>query len=1122
LDTLGRAFTSSLIGMALLDLDGRWVEVNPALGAMLGRSPEQMLGHSALEHTHPDDFRLSRSVTEELLERDGRGPDAQSIEKRYIHANGSVVWARVAACLVHDHEGRPEALFIQVADVTVERQTAQRLRLADERFERVFEAAPVGMSLHSADPAQHGRVLRANQALCEILQRPASELVDLPAGDYMHPDDVAPAREAWHQLLTGCATSTTSEFRYIRGDGATIVGHEVSSLVRDESGRAIYVVAQLIDVTERWEAERDLRESRELFARAFEDAPIGMALSGVGDDHGRPLRVNAELCTMFRASPEQLRGHHPTDFAVGPQQPAARRLYDRLLTGDVSRIQAELELQRVDGTTFGAEITATLVRDGAQQPLYVVTQVQDIDDRLRGERLLREAERRFRAAFEDAGLPMSLYGIDRRIIKVNHALCEMLGYAESDLLGRDAAWFLHHDQLHAANERIEQLLRDDTPDSYTRDTRYMRADGSSVCAQVTSSLIRDDDGAPLYVVSQIEDISAERTAQALAELRMAQQTAVAWLGQRALGEEPLEALFDAAVDILAATCDVPFAALAAVQDDGRLRLLNAVGWEPGALVDAAPEGSHVAYTLAAGGPVILEDAATEDRFDTDRLIGYSVASGMSVVIGGVADEPFGVLSLHASRRRAFSTDDIAFLASVANVLTAAIRRDGAARDLRHQSLHDPLTGLPNRALLLDRLRQGMARARRDGTVLAVLFCDMDDFKYVNDTLGHDAGDRLLSTLAPRLANALRATDTLARFGGDEFVALCEGLSDPAEVVALADRLLDAASEPVDLGGTEFVPTASIGIALAPAGGDSDPEALLRDADVAMYGAKSGGKGRYELFDAEMRRDTIDRVGLLAELRHAVPRGELVVEFQPIVSLRRREVAGLECLVRWRHPTRGLLMPDQFIGLAEDSSLIQELGRWVIDQAVARTAAWKRAGVPVLERVMTGVNVSWRQISHGTLVADVRAALDRHGLDPASLCVEITESAIMEDPQRATAVLGELAELGVHLGLDDFGTGHSSLAVLRNFPFDMIKLDRSFLAGEEWAVVRAVTQMARSLDLLVVAEGVERPAQDHRAAELDCDFGQGWLYAAAMGADALAPAVLELESTLRQGRAPGAH
>jgi diguanylate cyclase (GGDEF)-like protein/PAS domain S-box-containing protein len=987
LETLGRAFTSSLIGMGLLDLDGRWLEVNPALCRLLGRSPEALLGHSSLEHTHPDDFELSRPTTQSLMSATEVGQADAVIEKRYLRADGSVVWARVAASLVYDDDGRPEAVFAQIDDITARRQTEELLRLSDERFERVFEAAPVGMSLHSADPAQHGRILRVNQAFCDILRRPLPALIDRPAGDLLHPDDVAASQENWRRLLSGETDTTTSDLRYQRGDGTTMVGHEVSSLVCDPGGR----------------------------------------------------------------------------------------------------------------------------------PLYVVTQVQDIDARQRGERLLREAERRFRAAFEDAGLPMSLYGTDRRIVKVNRALCEMLGYTEAELLGRDATWFVHGGQLAGAVERITDLLRPDTPDTYRSDTRCRGMDGRSIWAHVTSSLIRDDDGEPQYVVSQIEDVSAERAAQELAELRMAQQTAVAWLGQRALSEEGLDGLFEAAVGVLAATCDVPYAALASVQPDGRVRLQTAVGWQPGGLLDPDPRRTHIGFTLQAGGPVIVEDTATEDRFDTDRLVSQSVASGMSVVIGGMGDAPFGVLSLHSAQRRAFSTDDIAFLSSVANVLTSAIRRDVAARDLLHQSLHDPLTGLPNRALLLDRLRQGMARARRDGTTLAVLFCDMDDFKYVNDTLGHDAGDRLLSALAPRLAAALRTTDTLARFGGDEFVALCEGLTGPAEVIVVAERLLDAAADAVDLGGTEFVPTASIGIALAASGGDSDPEALLRDADVAMYGAKSRGKGRYELFDTAMRQETIERVGLLGDLRHAVPRGELVIAFQPIVSLRRREVAGLEALVRWRHPTRGLLMPDQFIALAEDSSLIQELGRWVIDEAVARTAAWQRAGVPVLDRVMTGVNVSWRQISHGTLVADVRDALQRHQLDPASLCVEITESAIMEDPDRSQAVLGELAQMGVHLGLDDFGTGHSSLAVLRNFPFDAIKLDRSFLAGEDWAVVRAVTQMARSLDLLVVAEGVERLAQEQRAAELGCDFGQGWLYAPALSAEQLEPAVLELESMLR-----GAH
>jgi EAL domain-containing protein (putative c-di-GMP-specific phosphodiesterase class I) len=327
-------------------------------------------------------------------------------------------------------------------------------------------------------------------------------------------------------------------------------------------------------------------------------------------------------------------------------------------------------------------------------------------------------------------------------------------------------------------------------------------------------------------------------------------------------------------------------------------------------------------------------------------------------------------------------------------------------------------------------------------------------------------------------------------------------------------VLAACARPIDLGGTEFVPTASIGIALADAAACSDPEALLRDADVAMYRAKTRGKGRYELFDATMRQQTVERVGLLGDLRRAVARGELRLVFQPIVSLRRREVAGVEALVRWQHPQRGLLTPDHFIQLAQDSGLIDEIGGWVIEEAVRQTAQWQRRGTPGLTEVMCGVNVSWRQLSSGALIQTVDTALERHGLDARYFCVEVTESAVLEDEERALEALNALSRLGVHLALDDFGTGQSSLAVLRNFPFDALKLDRSFASASDWDIVRAVTQMARSLNLLVIAEGIERDDQENAATSLDCDFGQGWLYGRAMAGTQLEELVAALPRQLQ--------
>ena len=1088
--------------MAVVDLEGRWVEVNDALCRMLGRPASELVGHSVLDITHPDD----RPASGDRLRVLGEGGDRMVFEKRYLRPDGTVVHTRVLSSIAYGPDGRPEAIFSQLEDVTDRREAEALLRTVDEPFARLFDDAPLGMTINSVVPGDDGRVLRVNAAFCRMLRAPAEAIVGVSPVTYLHPDELAAGAEDWEGLLSGRFATVARDRRYVRVDGTTFVGRNIASVVRDVNGEPLYVVAQIQDVTESWEAERRFRT-------AFEEAPIGMALTGVQEaDAGRPLRVNAALCRILHVAPSELVTRNATDFVAPDRREEVRAAWVALLRGRRPAYQDELELHRDDGTTVWVELSASLVRDSDGTPLYVLTHVADVDARKRGERLLREAERRFRSVFEDSAVAMALYDADLTIGQVNAALCRLTGLDEAQLVGRPMRELVDPDDA-LSREELSALLRGDA--SGRRELRCRRADGAPLWTHLTASPVRDDDGRPSHYVAQLEDVTAERAARRAAELRLAQQTAAAWLGQRALTEDDLGAVLDAAVSVVAATCEVEHAAICAGEPDGGLRMVATVGWPwRGVLVDDDPTSSHIAFTVAADTPVILEDVATETRFTTEVLRSHGVASGMSVPIAGEGDDgAYGALTVHATHRRAFTTDDIAFLTSIATILTGCIRRFAAARNLRHQSLHDPLTHLPNRALVLDRLRHAMARSRRDGSTLAVLFCDLDDFKHVNDTLGHQAGDRLLRTLAPRVRGALRAIDTLARFGGDEFVVLCEGLGDPSEVLAVADRLLEAFAEPVDLGPSQFVPTASIGIALAGPETCSDPEALLRDADVAMYRAKSRGKGRYELFDATMRTQTLEHVGLLADLRHAVERGQLVLAYQPIVSLRRQEVAGVEALVRWRHPERGLLGPDQFIGLATDSGIIHELGRWVIDEAARQGADWRRRGVAVLDRVMVGVNVSWRQVAHGTLVEDVRDALARHRFDPRRFCVEVTETALLEDPGRAAEVLMGLRELGVHLVLDDFGTGQSSLSVLRDFPFHTLKLDRAFLSAGDWAIVRAVTQMARSFDLLVVAEGIERPDQELAAAEFDCDFGQGWHYGRAAFADELERTAPDLAARL---------
>jgi diguanylate cyclase (GGDEF)-like protein len=435
-------------------------------------------------------------------------------------------------------------------------------------------------------------------------------------------------------------------------------------------------------------------------------------------------------------------------------------------------------------------------------------------------------------------------------------------------------------------------------------------------------------------------------------------------------------------------------------------------------------------------------------------------------------------------------------------------RKRAERALAHQALHDHLTGLPNRSLLLDRLSQAVARLSRTDTRLGVLFFDLDHFKVINDSLGHEAGDRVLQAVAGRVAGVLRPTDTLARLGGDEFVVVCEALEGPNEAGAVADRIARALASPIDEGDEELIVGASVGVVVT--GDDAaDPSALIRDADAAMYRAKDQGRGRAELFDEGMRVRVVGRLRQERALRQALQREELALHYQPVLSLPDERITGVEALVRWEHPERGLLLPAEFVPLAEETGQILELGDWVLAEACRQAEVWCGALGPD-RRLEVAVNLSTKQLSQPNLAKRVAALLERHRLPPAqfSLCLEITESLMLEDPMVTGGLLGDLARLGVRLAIDDFGTGYSSLAYLRRFPVHTLKVDRSFVSGlgvdaDSRAVVAAIIELAHALGLEVVAEGVEEQVQLDALVDLGCDRAQGFLFARPAPAETLA-------------------
>jgi diguanylate cyclase (GGDEF)-like protein len=415
-------------------------------------------------------------------------------------------------------------------------------------------------------------------------------------------------------------------------------------------------------------------------------------------------------------------------------------------------------------------------------------------------------------------------------------------------------------------------------------------------------------------------------------------------------------------------------------------------------------------------------------------------------------------------------------------------------ELRHQALHDALTGLPNRALIMDRIEQLLFRNRRHGTVGAALYIDLDEFKNVNDTLGHEAGDQLLVAVAARLESALRDADTIGRMGGDEFVVLIDGATLEVAPELVADRLLEVMRQPFELEGAAMplIVNTSIGIAV---GDRPTPVELLRDADVALYEAKAAGKNRYEMFHPEMQTEISHRIELEFDLRSALAGDQFRVVYQPIYNLDDLTIVGVEALLRWDHPTQGLVQPDEFIPLLEQSGQIREVGRWVLRQACEQMAAWHAQG----DTLDISVNVSGRQLDDDTIIQHIREALDASGLDARSLIIEITETALMRNAEATARRLGAIKELGVRIAVDDFGTGYSSLAYLRTFPVDCLKIDRSFVDGinsspESKALIGTLVQLGKDLGLKTLAEGVETPHQlDHLRGE-HVDEGQGFLLA----------------------------
>ncbi len=805
-------------------------------------------------------------------------------------------------------------------------------------------------------------------------------------------------------------------------------------------------VGVVADVTERYDVERALQDLIERYRLLVDLSPDGIIVH----QDGRLVYGNAAALRMVRLeSTEQGYGDPITDY-LHPDylEDTLARIAELTEPGAVSE-HGEALIVANDGTTTLVEATSVRTRwEG--KPAYQVI-MRDISERKRAEAALR-----YQASLV-THVSDAIIGIDSdgRIESWNPAAEAIYGWREDEVVGKSVS-----DVLAAGRSAGAAVLE-------SGERLHVRKDGELIETRVSLSPLLDDIGQPSGWVAVCTEITEARRAEAA----------------RRAAEERYAAVVAALEE-----------GIVVVDSNGRVSAANHAAQR---ILGARLESGKGDDIFAGGHLATREDGAP--FLPGECPIAATLATGTpqaNVVMGVVTDEGHRQWLSVSSRLLSDNTRPDAH--TVVCSFSDITDRKAAEAQLNWQANHDPLTGLANRTYFIGTLERALAASRHQQSSLAVLFIDLDRFKLVNDSLGHSTGDEVLVAVARRLEAAVRVGDVVSRLAGDEFAVLCRNVPTVEAAVKLADALSQILAEPLAVTAKrDVVVTASVGVAFVE-GGTREAQELLQDADVAMFRAKEKGRARVEVFDEVLRRRAMARLEIHEDLRHAIAAGDLSVHYQPLASVSDDRVVGVEALVRWQHPTRGLLPPSEFVPLAEETELIVSLGRWVLNEACLTMARWRRE-VPAAANAYVSVNLSARQLTDPDLAQSITNALHAANLAPEALVMEVTESTLMADAASAIAILADIRNMGVRLAIDDFGTGYSSLAHLKRFSVDFLKIDRSFIDGlghdsDDDAIVAAVVELGHTLDLAIIAEGVETTRQLEQVRSLGCDLYQGYLLA----------------------------